>query len=586
MGELGVRLRTLLGSLPVGLERLGLAAVGSPAGLAWLPPAIPWLLAAGAALGTGAIALSLADTARDYPALTTVGGALLGGGTLLGLAAVPRRSRGLSLALRAAILGIGAAAGGVVGTLLSSAIVDAPVASAVVAGLAVGLVVLVWRLQIARSAQAAATTIGFVPAVAWSLVIMALVPAVQAGSEVIIARATVSAFVERQIGFSSSLVEISGLALLAPLRAEPPFDPELGPAPGSFHWFVMRDELSDRGMGLIRSTLDPLALQRREIVARVRDDIDTVAALAAMEARGIGIPESVPSIALQALSPEQASSAADVRSIGSVEDLQGSAPGTLVRLTLDFTGDAVADCVPADSCQARRLGRGIGPWLHLARDPATEHPMLVQLAYPPSVAPLHIFGRQGSDPGAVARLLDGPQVRLMLGWAQVLRGALIDHDPELPVDRLWIGPILFVGFAGLLLVGRRVGYPIFRTTSLGPPRWDPKGKVETAPIHAVATGRLSSPGRSPLDLEAAPARLWRGDGETRLTVVDAGGEGEVEVIIPRALGALSGIEAGELRYVTGQRPALRVGWYGSLIQLVFESADDRDAAATLLRKTH
>ena len=584
MGEFGVRLRTLLGSLPVGLERLGRAAVGYPAGLAWLPPAVPWLVAAGAALGTGAIALSMADTARDYPAMTTVGGAMLGGGALLGLAAVPRRSRGLGLALRAVILAIGAAAGGVTGTLLSDTIVDAPVAVAVVAGLVIGLVVLVWRLQIARSAEVAATTIGFVPAVAWSLVILALVPALQAGSEIIIARATVRAFVERQIGFSSSLVEISGLALLAPLPAEPPFDPELGPAPGTFHWFVIRDGLSDNGMGLVRSTLHPLALQRRVIVARVRDDIDTGAALAAMEARGIETPESVPSLTLQILAPEQASSAANVRSIGSVDELAGNAPGTLVRLTLDFTGDAVAACVPADSCQARRLGRGLGPWLHVARDPATGQPVLAQLSYPPSVAPLHVFGRQGSDPGAVARLLEGPQVRLMLGWAQVLRGALIDHDPELPVDRLWIGPILFVVLAALLLLGRRVGYPIFRAAPLGPPRWDPKEKVGTAPIPAEATGRLSSPGRSPLDLEAAPARLRRDRGETLLTVVEAGGE--VEVTIPRALGALSGIEAGELRYVTGQRPALRVGWYGSLIQLVFASADDRDAAATLLRETH
>jgi hypothetical protein len=30
---------------------------------------------------------------------------------------------------------------------------------------------------------------------------------------------------------------------------------------------------------------------------------------------------------------------------------------------------------------------------------------------------------------------------------------------------------------------------------------------------------------------------------------------------------------------------VRVGWYGSLVQLVFESEDDRDAAAALLRET-
>ncbi|HET6745526.1 MAG TPA: hypothetical protein VFH90_06705, partial [Candidatus Limnocylindria bacterium] len=473
MGELGVRLRALVGGLPVGLERLGRAAVGSPASWSWLPPAVPWLVAAGAALGGGAIALSVAEIARDYPTMATVGAALLGGGVLLGLAAVPRRSRSLGLAVRAVILAVGAAAGGVAGTFFSEAITDAPLVAGVVAGLMIGLVVLVWRLQIARSAQVAATTIGFVPAVAWSLIILAAVPALQAGSEIIIARTTVSAFVQRQVGFSSPVIDIRGLALLQPLRAEPPFDPELGPLPGSYHWLAIRDELTDTGMGLVRTSVDPQSLQRREIVGRVRDDIDTEAALAALAARGIELPDGAASVALQALAPDDASSAGNVTEIDSVGDLAGVTPGTLVRLTLDLPGDAVAACVLSDGCQARRLALGIGPWLHLARDPADDQPGMVQLAYPPSVAPVHVFGRQERDPGAVARLLDGPQVRLMLGWAQVLRGAVVDHDPELPVDRLWIGPLLFVVFALLLLAGRGIGYPIFRPRPLAPPRWVP-----------------------------------------------------------------------------------------------------------------
>ena len=42
------------------------------------------------------------------------------------------------------------------------------------------------------------------------------------------------------------------------------------------------------------------------------------------------------------------------------------------------------------------------------------------------------------------------------------------------------------------------------------------------------------------------------------------------------------MEAGELRYLTGRRPALRVGWYGSQVLLVFDDEARRDAAATLL----
>jgi hypothetical protein len=171
----------------------------------------------------------------------------------------------------------------------------------------------------------------------------------------------------------------------------------------------------------------------------------------------------------------------------------------------------------------------------------------------------------------------------MLGWARVLRGAVVEHDPELPVDRLWLGPLGFVVLALLLLAGRGVGYPIFRPTPLAPPRSVPDEGKRAETIRAIASGRLSPPGRSPLELVDAAARLYRSGGDTRLAVSDA--EGELEVTVPRALGALSGMEVGELRYVTSRRPALRVGWYGSLVQLVFDNGADRDAAAALLRES-
>ena len=236
-------------------------------------PAVPWLVAGAAALAVGLLGLNMVETGRDYPLLITLAGALVGGIVLFGIASTLRGGAGLLLRGLAAL--VGAVIGGVVASLLSSTIADAPFAFAVLAGVLVGGVVLGWRLQIAHSAQEAAKSIGFVPAVIWILLVLAAIPAIQAGAEIVIARATVPAFVERQIGFSSSLVEIRGLAMLPPFLAEAPLDPETR-RPSRRHIPVvpLRDELSDRRVALVRSQLDGAALKRREIVARVNPDFD------------------------------------------------------------------------------------------------------------------------------------------------------------------------------------------------------------------------------------------------------------------------------------------------------------------------
>jgi hypothetical protein len=585
MGELTVRLRSLLGALPVAVTRLGREALGSSGGWQWLPPAIPWLIAAVTALAIGLLGLSMVETGRDYPILITLAGALVGGIVLWGIISVLRGGAGLFVRGLAALAG--ALIGGLVASLLADLIVDAPFVFAVVAGVLVGAVVLGWRLQIARSAHDAAKSIGFVPAVIWILLLLAAIPAIQAGAEIIITRATVPAFVERQIGFSSSLVEIRGLAMLPPYGAEAPLDAETGgPATGTYRWFPLRDQLSDSRIALVRSQLDGATLESREIVARVDPDINADAAVAALRARGIDVPGAVNGPSLQALADQAAADASGVRFIGSVKALDGLAPGTVVRLTLDFPGDAVAACAIREDCDARRLAVGTGPWLHLAHDPASGAPIVVQLAYPPTVAPIHVFGRQTSDDGAVARFLDGPQVRQLLGWAQALRGAIIDQDPDLPVDRLWLGPILFVGVAMLLALGRWSGYPIFRSTPLAAGRWPTlsrraRARTEAvAPIVATASGYVAPPGRSPIELDEDAVSLALSGDEMILTLLHH--EPPLQITIPRALGALSGMEAGELRYLTGRRPALRVGWYGSQVLLVFDDEARRDAAATLL----
>jgi len=102
----------------------------------------------------------------------------------------------------------------------------------------------------------------------------------------------------------------------------------------------------------------------------------------------------------------------------------------------------------------------------------------------------------------------------------------------------------------------------------------------TGPIEAVASGYVAPPGRSPIDLDEAPVTLAVSDGETILSLLHS--EPAVQVTVPRALGALSGMEAGELRYLIRRRPALQVGWYGSQVMLIFDDEARRDAAAAML----
>ena len=103
--------------------------MGSPSGWHWLPPAIPWLIAAATGLAVGLLGLSMAETGRDYPTLITLAGALVGGIVLWGIASVLRGGAGLLLRALAAL--VGAVIGGLVASLLADTIVDAPLAFAV-----------------------------------------------------------------------------------------------------------------------------------------------------------------------------------------------------------------------------------------------------------------------------------------------------------------------------------------------------------------------------------------------------------------------------------------------------------------------
>ncbi|HET6381438.1 MAG TPA: hypothetical protein VFH63_10485 [candidate division Zixibacteria bacterium] len=577
MSGLRLGVRILLGSLPVGLERLVEAAVGGWPAWSWLPSAVPYLSALLAGLAVGALSLAAFQTAADYPPMSAV--AVAGLGAAVGAWGLPLLGRfGASLAARLGAALMGAVLGGALATLLHGPIVRFPLPAAALSGLAAALLVLGWRLHIARGAAAASRGIGLVPAVIAGLVVLTVLPLLRAGAEIVIARASVAQFVERQVGFSSSLVALDGLALLRDFAAEPPLDPEAeAAATGTYRWVLMRHALDDDHMALVRIAGGVERLRTREVIGTATADPAAIEdAVAALRARGEEVGEPVPRLVavpppLVAVKPDEA------RKLEEADDLASVQEGQLVRLNLTFPGEGVATCAASgEPCDPRRLATGRGFWYQLAEDRAGR-PVVVRTPYPPDVAPVELYGRQTADPGAVSRFVELPWIRLMTGWARLLRGAVVNHAPGLPVDRLWLGPILFGIAAVLLWLGRRSGYPVFVPVALRPVADPPAG----AALRAEATGRITPPGRSPVELDGTPITLRPEAGEVRITADDPA---VWDIHVPRGLGALSGVEPGELRHLCGSRPVLLVSWYGSQVRLAFASRDDRDATAALLRR--
>lgn len=413
------------------------------------------------------------------------------------------------------------------------------------------------------------------------LTILAIVPVVQAGIELIVTPVTIPDFVDRRVGPSTTMVAMDGYALLAPLPAQPPPPGTVAIVDGAaYHWYAVRDTVADRRIALVRSPLASDSLRTRTVIARVVDDADGVSgAVRGLEGQGV----SVPGVTARLLD-EVEEPTGDIRAIDSVGQLADAAPGDLVRIELYF-GPGVASCVATDTCLARRLADGIGSWDNMASDPETGEFVLVRTSYPPSVAPFGGVGVQAANRAEVEELLAGVAAHGLLDWARVLRGANVEHDLGLPINRLWLGPLLFAAIAGLLSVGLRVGYPRFRVGSRSV-RDDAGGWDKPAgDLHLVASGRITPHGASPFEVSEVPATL-RTDAATGETTLRLQVEAEWRsVVVPRSLGALGSVQLGDQIEVSRSRPALRVGWFGSQVFLMFNSDEDRDVVVRLVRGT-
>ncbi len=170
-----------------------------------------------------------------------------------------------------------------------------------------------------------------------------------------------------------------------------------------------------------------------------------------------------------------------------------------------------------------------------------------------------------------------------MGWANILPFAYLDHDPRLPVDRLWLAPVLFLALAALLLLGRRVGYPVFVLEPGGSaPVPGGESAAPEAPIATRVSGRLARPRGGPVDVEAAPGVLRPGapGGGAQLAVELPTGPFEIQ--LPPAGGAMTNLDRGAVVTVRSRHPALWLHWFGSDARLVFDDPQARDRAEALL----
>ena len=410
-----------------------------------------------------------------------------------------------------------------------------------------------------------------IPAVLLLLTTLTVIPVGQALVEIIVRPVTVEQLVDRRVGLSTQLVAVDAFALLVPLDADPPPD-----ASGSlvYHWYAVRDSLQELRLVLVRSAVAPESLRTRSMVVRMVDDPETLdRTTAGILARGDDPRAAVAGVLLVEVDPE----GEDVHQLGSVADLQQASAGEMVRLTLTLEA-GIATCAGRGDCSGRNLANGLGSWDYLATDGHGGW-AVVRTLYPPSVAPFHGVGYHAQDRELIGRLVGLPLVGGLLGWGHVLMAAYVEHDLGLPIDHLWLGPILFTLTAALLLFGLRLGYPRFSarpmTASMPSDRWSGAATCR-------ATGRISPPRASPLEIEDAPATL-RGD-SSQGTILTVEVEGRPrEFLVPRNLGGLGTTEFGNLLTVRSVLPALRIGWFGSNVLLVFPDRGARDAAAAMVR---
>lgn len=412
-----------------------------------------------------------------------------------------------------------------------------------------------------------------VPIVIGILLLLAVVPLVFAGLELIIHRTSAKELVDRVTGPSIALVELDGLAQLPPIPAAPRDDGT------PMRYYFVRDSAAGRDVVAVRSDLTPGELMTREVTGVIVQDADRLAFDAqALAARGASV--DVASLGGRYLREDPA--AGDATEIAASE-MGAHAPGAIVRVRLRFSSFAVSGCGSSgdDPCEVAALAAGRAHFDHLAFDAVSGAPLIVRNAHPAAVVPMRVFGTQVTDRDPIDALFGSTPGSILGGWGRELRTAWIDRDPDLPVDRPWLAPLVLLALAALLFVGRRIGYPLFRPTAASVAA-DPASGIPTGAVGVVASGRLSRASGGPIDVDRAPGRLTASADWNTVELHLDGPDGPIRSVITRALREVSAVERGDLVHVHGREPALALHWFGNDVLLTFETDEDRDRAAALV----
>ncbi len=406
-----------------------------------------------------------------------------------------------------------------------------------------------------------------VPVLIGLLLLLGLLPLIFAGLELIIHRSSAKDLVDRVTGPSLQVVELEGLAQLPPIPAPPRED---GTPAG---YYFVRDSAGARDVVVVRSELTPTELRTRDVTGVVVVDPERMAADAAAIAAHSGDPGTVPDRYIL----EQAGATNPAAT--TVDELGDREPDSAVRVRLRFSAASVPGCGSTGdaACDPATLAAGRAHFDLLAFDAESGAPVIVRTTYPGALAPMRVYGTQELDRDPVDALLTTRVGTVLGAWGRVLRTAWIDREPGLPVNRPWLAPALLIGAALLLLVGRRIGYPVFRATDAAAIPVTGGG-----PIPVTVSGRLSRPSGGPLDVERASGRLVsgtdRGGAELRVETSD----GILRSPITQSLRAISAIEPGDLVHVRGREPALALHWFGNDVVLAFGTDADRDRATALV----
>lgn len=428
--------------------------------------------------------------------------------------------------------------------------------------------------RLARAAVPALRGRSVVVPVALGLLALILPALVLAGASLVITRAAPSEVIERRT-YGMTMLEVVGRAYDSGLPAGT--DAEGRP----LRWLAVRDGPLERSMLLVRTPATPEALRTRSVIARVETDANLVGAvtdaLADRGAPGPGDPSSATELAGRYLveldeAPDGVRALEDPAAIAELPD------GTVVRVELRLTGEGIAPCRLDGSCRARELAAGAGTWLLRAAGATTRQAVLLATRYPPNALPVAVIGEQVRDEPAVAAVAATGPGDVLFGWGRLLPHAVLDHDPELPIDRSWPAVALLAAVGLWLLLARRRLYPAFRHEAT-PAGWArPAGP---AAVSGRATGSLVAGDAAPRDVVDVPVSVVSGgDGPPRVEVELP--EGPVRIDVPLAGSAVSGIEHGRLAWLLRSRPALWLHWYGTDLRVAFDAEADRAAAASIL----